>query len=330
MKITRQRIPYILAIGIGLMYSLLARFVFDRFMPVGSSGLLSISFIMVMPLVLGAITAHFTPLADSKTWRLVWSPFLVVISFLVASLLFHLEGLICLIIICPLFLLLAVFGARIYAIITDTNDNRRNKMMVVAAFAILPFLAAPFENQFASPNDFRRVENAIIINAPAAVVWQHIIRVAPIPAQQLGHSVIDDIGFPRPIEATLTYEGVGGVRHATFERGVEFIETVDEWVPQQRLSFSIVPNTATIPPTTFDEHVIVGGKFFDVLRGTYELQPAGPGRTRLLLHSRQRLSTHLNWYAGLWTSYVMSEIQGRILTVLKQRCEVVETVAARR
>lgn len=321
MKTKRQQIPYFLAIGIGLMYSLLARFVFDRFMSEGSSGLLSISFIMVMPLVLGAITAHFTPIADSNSWRLVWAPFFVVLSFLAASLLFHLEGLICLLIICPLFLLLAVFGARIYAAITDTTDNRRNKTLVVAAFAVLPFIAGPIESTFTNPDDFRRVENAIQINAPAAVVWQHIIRVAPIRAQDLGHSFVDDIGFPRPVEATLTREGVGGVRHATFERGVEFIETVDEWVPLRRLSFSIVPNTATIPPSTFDEHVIVGGRFFDVLRGTYELQPAGPGRTRLVLHSQQRLSTHLNWYAGLWTGYVMSEIQGRILQVLKRRCE---------
>ena len=319
MKTSRHLIPYLLAIGVGLLYSLTARFFLSREY-LNDNGLLTASFLLATPLAIGAATAHFVP-ADSKWWRLVWAPFLAVMLFLLAALLFHLEGLICLVIIGPLYLILASCGAFAYSILADRRHNRPDKTLVVAAFALLPFIAAPLENQFANPNDFRRVENAVVITAPAAVVWQHIIRVAPIPATALGHSVIDDIGFPRPVEATLTHEGVGGVRHATFERGVEFIETVDEWVPQQRLSFSIVPNTATIPPTTFDEHVVVGGKFFDVLRGTYELQPAGPGRTRLLLHSQQRLSTHLNWYAGLWTSYVMSEIQGRILTVLKQRCE---------
>ncbi|MGI4763327.1 MAG: hypothetical protein ACRYF0_21620 [Janthinobacterium lividum] len=221
----------------------------------------------------------------------------------------------------PLFLFEAWLGAIIYARIADPLPKNRDKTLVVAAFALLPFIAGPVENYFDNPDDFRRVENSVEIAAPAAVVWQHIIRVAPIGASDLGHSFVDDIGFPRPIEATLTREGVGGVRHATFERGVEFIETVDDWQPLKQLSFSIVPNTATIPPTTFDEHVVVGGRFFDVLRGTYELRPAGPGRTLLVLHSQQRLSTHLNWYAGLWTSWVMSEIQGRILTVLKRRCE---------
>lgn len=330
MNIARHRYPFLLALGFGLAYAFFARYFFDSGILPGN-GLLSIAFLLVIPAALGAITAHFIPQEGSgKWWRLAWAPFLVVFTFLVAAILFHLEGIICLIIICPAFLVLAVIGAFLYSTIADKQTSQRDKTLVVAAFAVLPFLAAPLENQLSNPDDFRRVENAVVINAPAAVVWQHIIRVAPIPAAALGNSIIDDIGFPRPVEATLTHEGVGGVRHATFERGVEFIETVDEWVPLQRLSFSIVPNTATIPPTTFDEHVIVGGRFFDVLRGTYELQPAGPGRTRLVLHSQQRLSTTLNWYAGLWTSYVMSEIQGRILTVLKQRCETADAVAVRR
>lgn len=322
--IPRRRYPFLLAAGIGLTYSLTARILFTTqlaFFSSLTSGLLSIAFLFVMPLALGAITAHFIPTDPSKVWRLVWAPFLAVLLFLTAALLFHLEGLICVLIISPLFLLMSFVGAYLYIALEDTHPKRPDKTHVGAVFAILPFVAAPIESHFNNPDDFRRVENTVLIHAQAAVVWQHIIRVAPIPAQALGHSVIDAIGFPRPVEATLTREGVGGVRHATFERGVEFIETVDEWVPLQRLSFGIVPNTATIPPTTFDEHIIVGGRFFDVLRGTYELRPAGFGRTLLVLHSQQRLSTHLNWYAGLWTSFVMSEIQGRILTVLRQRCE---------
>ena len=320
MKIARTRYPFLLALGLGLAYSLFARFFFAN-SPLPENGLLSWSFLLGIPAGLGAITAHFMPGNRDSFRRMVWVPFWVVMTFLCAALLFHLEGLICVIIIFPLFLVMSTLGAALYSTIADPRPNKNDKTLVVATFALLPFLAALLENQFNNPDDFRRVENTILINAPAAVVWQHIIRVAPIQAQDLGHSVIDDIGFPRPVEATLTHEGEGGVRHATFERGVEFIETVDEWVPLQRLSFSIVPNTATIPPTTFDEHVIVGGRFFDVLRGTYELHPAGPGRTLLVLHSQQRLSTHLNWYAGLWTGYVMSEIQGRILAVLKRRCE---------
>ena len=49
---------------------------------------------------------------------------------------------------------------------------------------------------------------------------------------------------------------------ASFERGLTFTETITDWVPLQRIEFTIRANTATIPRTTLDEHVTVGGRFF--------------------------------------------------------------------
>ncbi|WBA41637.1 hypothetical protein [Hymenobacter canadensis] len=318
----RQYSHYAIAAGAGLALALLGRFVFASDILKDAGGLLMLCFLLLVPMALGAVTAHFTPPTTSRLWRTVLGPVITVMLFLATALLFHLEGMICVLLISPLFLLTSWLGAFLYVVATrNASDNNRTYAM--AAFMLLPFVAAPLEAQLNTPTDSRRVENVVVIQAPAAVVWQHIIRVPAIQAHDLGPSLVDNIGFPRPVEATLSHEGVGGVRRATFERGVEFLETVDVWEPRRRLSFSIRPNTATIPPTTFDEHVTVGGRFFDVLRGTYELQPAGPCRTRLVLYSQQRLSTRLNPYAGLWTDWVMSEIQRRILEVIKRRCETV-------
>ena len=98
-----------------------------------------------------------------------------------------------------------------------------------------------------------------------------------------------------------------------------FLETVDVWEPQHRLAFSIAADA--VPPTTLDEHVRVGGEYFDVLRGEYRLEPLSNGIIRLHLSSRQRVSTDFNWYAHLWTDAVMSDLQKRILFVIKNRCE---------
>lgn len=316
----RRYAHYIVAVLAGLAFALLGRFTFASQAFERGGGLLMLGFLVLIPLGLGAVTEHFAP-STAKGLRFFWGPWLTSMLFMVAAFVFHLEGAICLLIISPLFTVMSLVGAALYRILTRNHSSGNHKTLVVAGFALLPFLAAPVESRFAAPDDFRRVENTILINAPVEAVWHNIIRVRPISAQDLGPGLVDKIGFPRPVEATLSFEGVGGVRHATFERGVEFIETVDVWEPLRRISFRIVPNTATIPPTTFDEHVTVGGRFFDVLRGTYELRPAGPGRTRLLLYSQQRLSTRLNPYAGLWTDFVMSEIQGRILRVVAKRSE---------
>jgi hypothetical protein len=70
-----------------------------------------------------------------------------------------------------------------------------------------------------------------------------------------------------------------------------------------------------------DQHVTVGGEFFDVLHGEYLLEPSSNGGTRLHLTSLSRVSTDFNWYAHLWTDAVMSDLQRRILLVVKKRSE---------
>jgi hypothetical protein len=125
------------------------------------------------------------------------------------------------------------------------------------------------------------------------------------------------------VEATLSAEGVGGIRHASFAGGVLFLETIDVWEPERRLGFSIRAQTEEIPKTTLDDHVTVGGRFFDVLYGEYGLERIANGGTRLHLRSRHRVSTDFNWYAHLWTDAVMSDLQRRILVVVKNRSELV-------
>jgi hypothetical protein len=128
------------------------------------------------------------------------------------------------------------------------------------------------------------------------------------------------------VAATLSRPGVGGVRTATFEGGVVFRETVTAWDEGRRLRFTIDPEA--VPASTLDPHVTIGGPYFDVLTGTYELQPLPGGRTRLVLRSEHRVSTPFNLYAGWWADRVMRSIQRNILAVLRDRAER-RVVAAR-
>ncbi|MBF5042044.1 MULTISPECIES: hypothetical protein [Myxococcaceae] len=189
------------------------------------------------------------------------------------------------------------------------------------AVLLLPFLMAPLESQVAASRQLREVDTAIDIEAPPAVVWQHIIRVRAFQPEEHRPALSHLIGFPRPVEATLSHEGVGGVRHASFERGVVFVETVTTWVPERELAFSIRADPSTIPPTALDAHVTVGGPYFDVLDGRYRIEPLGARRVRLHLSSTHRLSTHFNPYSGAWTDFVMRDVQRYILAILKDRCE---------
>lgn len=96
-------------------------------------GLPSIPVLLALFIGLGAVTAHFTPEAGRENpagnagWRLCWAPFLVVLTFSFAALLFRLPGFLVVLMLFPAFLLPATMGAHIYASVADLLPRRHDK-----------------------------------------------------------------------------------------------------------------------------------------------------------------------------------------------------------
>jgi hypothetical protein len=313
--LTWLRRPALLGALSGLVYGLVARMIADHGMgdPLGGFfGVMTWTFLLVVPLVIGYLTVRPHP-QPSWTFRLVapWAPVLlsVLISWLVGW-----EGAICIVMGLPLLLVLSSVGGMIGAAL----GPRRNGPGI--AIALLPLLLGPLERQVAVPTSLRRVETSIPIDAPAARVWSQIIEVPEIQPAERRPALFTRMGFPAPTSAVLTRHGVGGVRLARFEGGVLFVETITDWQPDRLLRFTIRAETDSIPVTTLDRHVVVGGPYFEVLTGTYWIEPAGHG---VILHlaSELRVSTRFNFYAGRWADLIMRSIQQNILQVIKRRAE---------
>jgi hypothetical protein len=308
-------------IAVGAAYGLFLR-MGSQILPRGSTfGVMTVGFIFFLPLAIGFTSVYITERREPQSigvWLLTSCA--AVLLAILGTMLVVWEGLICALMFAPIGLVAGMIGGLIAGFFLRSRQ-RNASYTPLACVMILPLLITPFEERVLARREVRAVENVVEIQAPAAVVWENIERVPAIRAQELQPSWSHRIGFPNPVEATLSRKGVGGVRHATFEGGVLFIETIDEWEEDRRLGFSIRAATEQIPSTTLDEHVTVGGKFFDVLYGEYALESLTNGATRLHLLSRHRVSTDFNWYARLWTDAVMSDLQKRILFVVKNRCE---------
>ena len=193
--------------------------------------------------------------------------------------------------------------------------------VLVATLALLPFLSAQIEQNFELPTTHRQVKTEIPIDASPSTVWQNIIRVPTIRDSEQRTISFHVLGFPKPVEATLSHEGVGGIRHASFEGGLVFVETITVWEPDRELAFGIEVDPELVPATTLDEHVVVGGPFFETLNGHYRIEPLEEGGVVLHLESTHRLSTRFNFYSSWWSDLIMRDIQNYILVILKERCE---------
>ena len=314
----------ILGAALGSVYGLLARFVFDRH-PSHSNAfaVMSLSFIFGVPVALGFLTVW---VAESQGnlgwWRRILLPWVATLAFLGGCLLLLWEGAICVILMLPVAVVLSSIGGILAWLVRLLVKKNRSKASCVAVVALLPFAAAPIENLQRAASEVRTVQTEIDIRADRQTVWRQIRSVPMIRDDEQFFDVTHLIGFPRPLEARLVGSGVGAVRYATFEKGVLFVETITEWKENERLAFSIHADTDHIPPKTFDEHVKVGGPYFDVLEGTYWIEELNPRVVRLHLISRQRLSTRFNFYSHLWTEFLMADLQRYILTIIKQRCEI--------
>jgi hypothetical protein len=303
-----------LGIVLGFAYGLIARFIAGTTQFSNTFGVMTLAFFIVVPLVLGVLTVWQ---ADAPSWWFrIFAPWVPVLLVVAAVWALGWEGRICIVMGLPVFLILASLGG----ITTAARQMRRGPALPV--LVTLPYLVAPLEQRIPPPQRLAETVTEIEIAAPPSVVWPLIASVDSIRPEEERPALYLALGFPKPISATLSRPGVGGIRSARFERGLTFTETITEWMPDRRLSFRIDVNTESVPPTALDPHVMIGGPYFDVLTGTYELYPIDRGRsTRLVLRSTHRLSTRFNVYADWWVERVMRSIQMHICEIHKARAQ---------
>jgi hypothetical protein len=312
---------WLLVLGAPVLYALLMRIVFDLAFLNDFLATMSIAFVFGVPFVIGFLTIYFLPFEAVQDKRYATMiPWISNAIFLTVTLLLGLEGFACWIMVLPLFLALSSVGAlaaRWYRL----RQRKRRDRLRVSLILFLPLYIAPLEHLV--PDTATRYEayTYIDIHAPAGTIWDHVVRVQTIHEEEDHSRLTRLLMFPRPVRAELDYAGVGGTRQAIFSKGLIFEEAVLEYADRQRMHFSIKADPRSIPPTTMDKHIIVGGEFFDVLDGTYELAPMGNERYRLNLYSHFTLKTRFNFYAHWWSTWIMKDIQNNILQVIKARCE---------
>jgi hypothetical protein len=318
----RSALAFLWAAFVGAIFGVLVRFAGSiPFLNTAShaSVVMTVSYLIAAPLSIGFVSAISMQAERPPLASTIGAAWLATLLGIAICMLLLLEGAICAVFMLPIALVLSTIGGLLGWL--ARGSIARHRRSTALCVALLPLLLPQLEVLASTPSETRIVQTEIRIHAQPEIIWKNIFRVTAIRRAELPPSWTQMIGFPRPVEATLSREGIGGVRHATFEHGLLFLETVTGWEPDRLLAFTIKADTEHIPPTTLDRHVTIGGPYFDVLTGEYRIESIAPNEAILHLTSRERLSTNFNGYAALWTDAVMRSIQKSILVVIKNRCE---------
>jgi hypothetical protein len=309
----------LIILGIPTLYAVVLRVLFgiDDWEKLFS--VMSITFLFCLPTILGALTVFLSgrDKAASASYR-IFAPWVPIFFFLLITISLSLEGWVCWIMILPVFLVAASLGGLLGGYLKMRSNRDKLNM---SALLLLPFLIGPLESQFERKERIFEAYTFIDIATTPERIWPEVTRVREISEAEDSGWLSRNMGLPRPVKAELNYEGVGAYRAAIFTGGLVFHETVTRYEHQKLMEFDIVAKPHEIPATTLDEHILIGGEYFNVISGKYELEDLGNGTQRLHLSSRFVMRTHFNRYAGLWGRWIMKDIQMNILRVEKKRAQ---------
>ncbi|MCK5500862.1 MAG: polyketide cyclase/dehydrase, partial [Tritonibacter mobilis] len=98
------------------------------------------------------------------------------------------------------------------------------------------------------------------------------------------------------------------------------LERITAYDPARRIAWDFEFPEGWAPEGIEDQHVKVGGPYFDVLRGEYLLEEKD-GKTQLTLTSWTYDGSGMGGYAEFWHNFFFDDFHDVILHVVKARTE---------
>jgi len=312
--------PRNLGILLGVLYGISIRLVLelDQLKEIGE--LVSMSFMFLVPFVIGFIRIYFEEKIDPNitVGRMItvsWQPIFI---FLLTTFITFLEGSICILMALPAFMFFASLGGIAAGFLTRILRNKGTLTCV----AIFPLIMGPVEFNYLELSRVYKVETQIQIDSTAEIIWSQLGNVQHIEKHEIPTSITTLIGVPSPISAQMSGLSVGSVRTSRWEKGVIFKEIITEWSVGKRMAYDFDIDPEVIPDDSLDKHVKLGGKYFSPLSGKYEIVPSKQyGKSILKLSTVVRDNTNFGIYSRLWGELIFNDFHNSLLGLIKNRSE---------
>ncbi|GFE79980.1 hypothetical protein GCM10011487_19800 [Steroidobacter agaridevorans] len=312
--------PWLVWLIGGAVLGVLMRVIFGA-VPSQVSGVMSIAFLVGTPTAAGAITVYGARHASASWAFAIFAPWGTVLLMMLGCALTLLEGSICIALLTPLFLACASVGGVGMECALRAAKTRQSHLKAVALLPLLIFVA---ESGVDHRTQSRELRSSILIDAAPGTVWKEILTARAIQPAELPFSLTHLIGVPRPVEGINVSSADGEVRYSKWERGVSFRAVVTERVEQKSITWRYLFDQQSFPPGAMDEHVAIGGRYFDIGDTTFNLRPAPGGRTELQIVAHYRVTTRINFYAVPAATILGKDFMATLLGFYKGRSERAE------
>lgn len=224
------------------------------------------------------------------------------------------EGVMCLLMSLPISIPLALGGAAMGRGAAASEFPRSSPTMFMLMAIPLTAVIEP-----ESGRAMHEVRSSVIIEAPPAAVWPHVVafREIPPPGDWFFRA-----GVAYPIRARIDGSGVGAVRYCVFSTGA-FVEPITQWEPGRRLSFDVVesppPMRELSPYRDLSPPHLHG--YLRSKRGEFRFVDLGDGRTRLEGSTWYEIEMAPEAYWQIFSDFLIHRIHQRVLEHIKREVE---------
>ncbi|HEX4738330.1 MAG TPA: SRPBCC family protein [Allosphingosinicella sp.] len=306
------------AVSVALVFAFGVYLLLDATRP--QQGLVSFSFLLVLPAAISAFACYVgDPLATRPRIFYLLMPIWLLLAVIVASVFVLREGVICIIILSPLWLISSWTGAAITW--CARRRIRDHGTTYCSAALLLPMLVIQAEPYIPLPQADVAVTRSIVVNASPDTIWPLLRGIPDVhPGEGRWNLTQDVIGVPRPLGARLVGEGIGAERLADWGRNIRFRERITEWQPGSRIGWHFIFDQIDGWRFT-DRHLMPDSPYFRVTTGGYRLESLAAGHTRVVLTTRYWIKTPVNAYSRLWGELFLGDLENNLLALIKGRAE---------
>jgi hypothetical protein len=257
----------------------------------------------LIPFLVGLVAAWFwRRLNRTLGWSFLDALWVSLLGLVAAAIILR-EGVVCLVIVFPalyIFILCGVLFGRIWF----RPNYSRLQLTIFPLLALLTLAESIYHSEQQAS-----VTDRILIHAPPAKVWPHVLAFPEIPEPP--NYWIFRLGLPYPTQTTNGGNFVGADRQCIFSNGVIIKERVAEFIPNEKLTFDIAEQPAD--PEAYG-HITLH-------RGQFVLQDNHDGTTTLIGSSCYTLHVRPRWYFDLWTRDMSSAVHLRVMNHVKRLSE---------
>jgi hypothetical protein len=258
---------------------------------------MSSAYFLLSPFAVGAVTVYVAERETRRTWEYhLVAPIAATALYVVGSFAMLIEGLICIVFALPVFAVFGAIGGLVMGFICRRIDWPKPRYTAYS-FIALPLLLGLFPTHEEQHVRIREVERTLVVAARPQALWYAINNARDIEPHEVQDGWMYRIGVPLPLAGITEQTPSGRLRHVTMGKSIHFDQVITHWAENEDLVCGYRFTADSFPPNALDDHVRIGGRYFDMLETEYRIEPINEHASSLKIRMRYRVSTEFNWYA---------------------------------